>query len=58
MTLDQTDSQTMTELSAKLAQVPLKQKRLLSDDTHAYQHFELPTSPVSFRNLSFSSDCL
>lgn len=34
--------------SSTSPQVPLKQKRLLSDDTHAYEHFELPASRVCF----------
>lgn len=38
---------TIDKLSDQLAQVPLKQKRLLSEDTHAYEHFELPVTRVS-----------
>lgn len=39
--------ESVNKLADQLAEVPLKQKRFLSDDTHAYEHFELPISRVS-----------
>lgn len=42
----------INKLAEHLSKVGLKQQRLLSDDTHAYEHFSLPPTRVSLLQSS------
>lgn len=42
----QDNTSKIDQLTEQLSQVALKQKRLLSPDTHAYEHFSLPATRV------------